>query len=121
MLDKTSPYLLMTISLFCADVFADVPAAQQNEVTHLLEFVETSACIVDRNGSRHTGKEAVDHIRKKYDYFRDRIRNTEEFIEYSAAKSTVSGKPYRVVCADGVTTTTKEWLLEELRRYRARR
>lgn len=110
----------MAAMLLSADGFADIPATQKGEVEHLLQYVELSDCVIDRNGTRHPGKEAVAHIQKKYDYFRDMIQSTEDFIEYSATRSTLSGKLYRVSC-DGKTMTTKKWLLEELRAYRARR
>lgn len=118
---RKSPYILILTFLLGVEAFADVPAAQRAEVDHLLRYVELSHCVIDRNGTRHTGKEAVGHIQKKYDYFRDKIRSTEDFIELSAAKSTMSGKPYRVVCEGGMTTTTQDWLLGELRAYRAGR
>lgn len=107
--------------VLCTNAFADVPAAQKGEVHHLLKYVELSNCIIERNGSRHAGKEAVDHIRKKYDYFRDKIKSTEDFIDYAAAKSTMSGKPYHVSCAGAPIVSAKAWLLEELRSYRAQR
>ena len=55
---------------------------------------------------------------RKYDYFRDDISTTEEFIEYSASKSTMSGKYYLVKCDSSEAVKTKEWLLNELKRYR---
>ncbi len=110
---------LLRITVFLSgNAFADVPATQKGEVDHLLQYVELSNCVIDRNGTKHSGKEAVGHIQKKYDYFRDKIKSTEDFIDYSASKSTMSGKPYHVRCG-GKTVTTKEWLLDELRTYRA--
>ncbi len=110
----------MAAMLLSADAFADVPATQKGEVEHLLQYVELSDCVIDRNGTQHPGKEAVAHIQKKYDYFRDQIQSTDDFVEYPATRSTLSGKLYRVSC-DDKAMTTKEWLFEELRVYRARR
>lgn len=98
---------------------ADVPGEQVAEVTHLLDFVKSAACEMNRNGSYHSGEEAVAHIQKKYDYFRDEIRTTEDFIEYSATKSTMSDKLYTVRCGDAQEITTRDWLLTELKKYRA--
>jgi hypothetical protein len=120
MRSKLASILIMTFIL-CANAVADVPLAQKGEVDHLLQYVESSDCLIDRNGSKHTGKEAVGHIRKKYDHFRDKIKTTEDFVDYAAAKSTMSGKPYHVSCPGAPTLTTGAWLLEELRSYRARR
>ena len=46
------------------------------------------------------------------------IKSTEEFIELSATKSTMSGNYYTVKCVGKETITTQYWLLEELKRYR---
>ena len=110
---------LMLVILFASNtVFADVPSNQVKEVNHLLAYVKNSGCIINRNGSDHPAEEGVSHIEKKYDYFRDDISNTEEFIELSATKSTMSGDYYTVKCPGKETIKTQDWLLEELKKYR---
>ena len=99
---------------------ADVPPAQQGEVEHLLSYVAQSGCVMVRNGSEHEGPKAREHIQKKYDYFRDEISSTEQFIEYSATKSTMSGKFYQVQCAGRENERSQDWLLRELQVYRER-
>lgn len=99
-------------------LLADVPPAQQHEVAHLLLFVSKSGCSLIRNGSSHQGSDAVAHIEKKYDYFRDKIRTTEQFIELAASKSTRSGKEYRVSCPGEPQISSRDWLMAELGRYR---
>jgi len=99
-------------------VSADVPPNQQPEVDHLLAFVRQSDCLLIRNGSEYTGKNAVSHIQKKYDYFRDDIATTEAFIKYSATKSTMSGKYYTIRCPGKKEIRTQDWLLQELSEFR---
>jgi hypothetical protein len=99
---------------------ADVSAEQKLETSHLLNFVTNSPCKIIRNGKTYDGNRAVTHIQKKYDYFKDDIETTEQFIELSATKSTLSGKYYSVVCGDAQPVRTKDWLLQELRNYRQR-
>jgi hypothetical protein len=112
-------YLLTTILLtFSSLAFADVPPEQKPEVEHLLEFVRQSDCLMIRNGNEHEGEEAASHIQKKYDYFVDDITTTEAFIEYSATKSTISGKYYTVKCPDGKEMRSQDWLLNELAVFR---
>jgi len=112
-------YLLTTILLtFSSLAFADVPPEQKPEVEHLLEFVRQSDCLMIRNGNEHEGEEAASHIQKKYDYFADDITTTEAFIEYSATKSTISGKYYTVKCPDGKEMRSQDWLLNELAVFR---
>jgi hypothetical protein len=101
-------------------VSADVPPEQKPEVEHLLEYVHQSDCLMVRNGSEHIGEKAVSHIQKKYDYFRDDINSTETFIEYSATKSTMSGKYYTIRCPGKEEIRTQDWLLEELVAFRSK-
>ncbi|MCI5123173.1 MAG: hypothetical protein D3925_01525 [Candidatus Electrothrix sp. AR5] len=98
---------------------ADVSPKQQPEVAHLLQFVKNSPCKVNRNGSFHHGQDAATHILKKYDYFRKKIKTTEQFIEYSASKSTMSRKDYTVRCNGAEEIRTRDWLLRELETYRS--
>lgn len=97
----------------------DVPEASRHEVLHLLEFIRNSDCMIERNGQRYDGENAYSHVKRKYDYFRDEIKTSESFIEFSASRSTMSGEFYLVLCGNGSAMRTQEWLLEELRNYRA--
>ncbi len=98
---------------------ADVPPEQRAEVKHLLTVLETSDCVMIRNGKRHDGREAVDHVRRKYDHFRDEIASTEDFIAYSATRSLISGRSYQVQCPGEDPRPAADWLRAELQDYRA--
>ena len=104
------------IAVISVPVFA---ADMQTEINHLLAFMQNSECQFERNGKIHSGKDTVNHVKKKYNYFKNKINNTEEFIEYSATKSTMSGKYYTVVCKDNPMVKTQDWLLQELQKYRS--
>ena len=69
-----------------AGAAADVPPAQRAEVEHLVAFLEESDCVMIRNGERHDGVDAAEHVRRKYEHFRDRIDSTEAFIARAATK-----------------------------------
>lgn len=110
---------LLAVSVFFINAAqADVPANQVKEVKHLLDFVKNSGCTITRNGHKHPAADGVSHIQKKYDYFRDDIKSTEDFIEYSATKSTMSGEYYTVSCPGKEMIKTQDWLLAELKRFR---
>jgi len=111
---------IAVMALLSVDARSDVPDAGRNEVLHLLDFLRNSDCAMERNGKRYESEDAYSHVRKKYEYFRDKIRSSEDFIEYSASKSTMSGNYYRVFCKDEPAVLTQDWLLEELRNYRER-
>ena len=114
---KTDLILCIFICIISVPVFA---ADMQTEINHLLAFLENSECQFERNGTMHTGKDTVNHVKKKYNYFKNKINNTEEFIEYSATKSTMSGKYYMVLCEDKPKVITQDWLLQELKNYRSK-
>lgn len=98
----------------------DISDADRHEVIHLLEFIRTSECAIVRNGQRHDGESAYSHVMKKYEYFEDEIETPEDFIAYSASKSTISGEPYLVFCGNEQERRAQEWLLEELLEYRSK-
>jgi hypothetical protein len=93
-------------------------AATQDEIDHLLNFVATTDCQYERNGTLHSGKEAVEHINKKYAYYLDDIKSTEDFIKYSATKSSMSGKYYKIHCKNTAAVNSQDWLTTELTAYR---
>ncbi len=122
-----NPQLLrpLAIALLLVDhvttASADVPNEQRHEIEHLLNFIANTPCTINRNGSLHSGEDALAHIKKKRAYFQNKITSTELFIEYSASKSTLSGMVYTVQCEGEQPTTTAQWLLSELARYRTLR
>ena len=105
--------------LLTALVSLNASADSFKEISHLLNFVKSTDCTYERNGKRHTGAEALGHIKKKYDYFSDDIETAEDFIQYAATKSKMSGKFYLVHCPSQPTIKSQDWLLAELKRYRS--
>ncbi|MBW2176599.1 MAG: DUF5329 domain-containing protein [Deltaproteobacteria bacterium] len=105
--------------LFVGIVFysSALRADMGSEIDHLLNYIETSGCTFIRNGKSHSSRDAGEHIRKKYSYTKRRVKTTEDFIRYAATESSLSGRPYEVVC-DGTEKATAEWLVEELIRFR---
>lgn len=111
---------IAVMALLSIDARSDVPDADRHEVLRLLDYLRNSGCAMERNGKIYESEDAYSHVRRKYEYFRDEILTSEDFIEYSASKSTMSGKYYRVFCKDEPAVLTRDWLLEELRNYRER-
>jgi len=74
---------------------------------------------ISHNALADSGRDAVEHIKKKYDYFYDEIKTTEDFIKYSATKSNMSGNHYKIHCANQLVVKSSVWLLSELDRYRS--
>ena len=88
-------------------------AGTTEEIASLLLFIEQSECTFIRNGKHYDALKAREHIEKKYTYYKERITTAEDFILYSATKSSITGEPYRVIC-NGVNMLTADWLNVEL-------
>ena len=96
----------------------DALASPQQEIAHLLAFVESTQCKYERNGTFHNGSEAALHIKKKADYYAEDIKSAEDFIAYSATKSMLSGRHYQVHCTEMPAINSEDWLNNELIKYR---
>jgi len=91
----------------------------EQEIDHLLQFIEHSGCTFIRNNDSYDGARARAHIQKKYTYIKKRKNqvSAEQFIKYAASKSSLSKKVYMVHCGTK-TMTSESWLVEELEQYR---
>lgn len=87
------------------------------EIQYLLKTIEESGCTFKRNWSEYTTDEARSHMEMKYDYAKDKITKTEQFIKYIATKSSITGKEYIIRC-DGKDYSSAEWLTDKLGEYR---
>ena len=108
------PLILIT-ALLAGSVLADTQA----EIDHLLSFVANTSCQYDRNGTIYEGTEARNHINMKYEHYKRKVKTAEDFIKYSATKSMISGRKYKIHCPGSETVNASDWLLEELHHYRA--
>lgn len=95
-----------------------VAAEHDDEIAFLLTTVANSGCDFIRNGSEHSAQNAREHMELKYGRTKARVETTEQFIEYAATRSSMSGNVYVIRC-DGVETPTADWLRDALQRYRA--
>ena len=109
---------LLLLSMFAPMAIAEVSDEGKREIEHLLNFVKHSPCQIERNGKIYNAPKAVSHMQKKYAYFEDEIASAEDFIEYSATRSTMSGKDYQVHCEGEDSMRSQDWLLQELARLR---
>lgn len=94
-----------------------VAHATEAEIEQLLQFVGSSGCGFERNGSLHAPDEAEAHLRRKLAATRGRVNDADTFIDRVASKSSWTGRPYRVTCADQ-KLLARDWLYNELRRIR---
>ncbi|MBT8370704.1 MAG: DUF5329 domain-containing protein [Deltaproteobacteria bacterium] len=96
-----------------AEVETDAAKLAQT-INYLLAFVENSECKFIRNDKEHSAENAAAHMRKKYQYFKDKIKTPEDFIRLAATKSLITNKPYLVRLKNGKLVKSETWLLQAL-------
>jgi Family of unknown function (DUF5329) len=87
-------------------------------INYLLDYVAKSDATFIRNGQAHTPQEAVNHIKAKYEHFKNQIKTPEDFIRLSASKSLLTGQPYLVRTRDGKEVSLSVWLTDALKAHR---
>lgn len=115
--------LVALLAAMPAPAMADDSVATR-EITALIDAVGTSGCRFRRNGRWHDGADAARHLQRKYAYLHERglAADATQFIERAGSRSSVSGREYRVACADEPELSAGEWFtrrLQALRRHGA--
>ena len=115
--------VFVRIFLAIAIVFALTPEKARGElleqtINYLLDYVTKSDATFIRNGQTHTPQEAVNHIKAKYEHFKNEIKTPEDFIRLSASKSLLTGQPYLVRTKGGKEMELSVWLTDALKQHR---
>lgn len=108
-------FLAAGLALPAAEAAPDAKA--QGEIDHLLAFVAASPCRFVRSGTEYDGREARDHLARKFDTVRSLVSTADQFVDRIAASSSITGEAYRVRCGSR-ELAAKAWLGDELARYR---
>lgn len=113
-------FLRLTAFVFVIASLASATAAESVDQTvgYLLNYIGHANATFTRNGSTHTPAK-VEHIKAKYEHFKNDIKTPEDFIRLAATKSLLSGKPYTVTPASGKEQPLADWLREALKAHRA--
>jgi hypothetical protein len=117
MISPRSALLIVLSLLMAGPVFSSGPSSTQEEISYLLNQIAQSDCQFIRNSKTYSPEQAVEHIINKYKYLKNRIETTEQFIKYAASRSSITGADYLIRCG-AVTTTSRQWLEEQLDAYR---
>lgn len=90
-------------------------AREKQRIDALIAAVEKSGLIFIRNGSEHSAADAASHMRLKFNNAGNRINTAEQFIDYLASKSSITGSPYFLKFPDGRTEKAGIWLHRKLK------
>jgi hypothetical protein len=113
-------YLLLLALVMVAPAAAAPPPAAVREIEGLIAALGASGCDFQRNGSWYPAQKAEQHLRRKYEYLRerDKVATAEQFIELAGARSSMSGSAYRVRCPGKPIVDSAAWLQGRLRALR---
>ena len=111
------------VLVFIAAAHAAPTPAAKAEIEYLLSAVGSSDCRFYRNGTWYDAKSAAAHLRYKYESLvaKDLIRDTDDFIDRAATKSSLSGRDYAIKCEGAAELSSRQWLTNLLVAYRAAR
>ena len=114
--------LLALLCLLLALPAASAPPAPAREIEQLIVSLGSSGCDFQRNGSWYPAKKAEEHLRRKYEWLRERnlAATAEQFIERAGTKSSMSGRAYQVRCPRQPVVASAQWLrarLQEMRNH----
>lgn len=70
-----------------------------------------------RNGTPYDSVAAVEHLRLKLRAAGSRVKTAEDFIQYCASVSSVSGKPYEIRFSDGRLVRSADYLRQKLMEF----
>ena len=115
--------ILLAALAAAVPAFAEAPdATTKSEISHLINYLGSSGCQFNRNGTWYDASRAVAHLNRKYKYLlkKDLVGNAEAFIQRAASESSASGKPYLVRCGNGPEMQSAVWFRAALLEFRAR-
>lgn len=119
MMSRWPALFFLTVSLTAlAPAWADALEIQQAEGQHLLAFIRETGCQMERNAKLHSPEEKQNHLTCKYNFYRNSITQTEDFIEKAARCSVLSGRSYLTLCLGRESQPAAEWLKQELECFR---
>lgn len=92
--------------------------SEEAAIQHLIGYMRSTNTVYFRDGETHTAGENADYVAMKYRYVRNNVRTAEQFIEYVASGSSLTGMPYKYREVDGREANVENLLRAELARYR---
>jgi hypothetical protein len=94
---------------------AELSSLERQKIDYLIASVETmQGAEFIRNGKAYDAHAAADHLRLKLRTAGSRVASAEDFIQYCASVSSISGLPYQIKFADGRVVTSAAFLHQKL-------
>lgn len=115
---KNATLMALMLFLILAGLAAAPGGRESARIEFLMRAVEGSGATFIRNGTEYSAGEAAAHLRLKMSKAGQKISTAEQFIDYLASKSSLSGKPYYLKLKDGSKTEARVWLHQKLKQFK---
>ena len=107
-------FILIFFSVLLPVLSQNKEMSEKDKINYLLGKLETPGLKFVRNGEEHSGKEAKSHMERKLNYAGNKMSTVDQFIDYLGTKSSLTGKTYYVILADGKKIESAVWLRSQL-------
>ena len=116
----TLVFAMVFIAFGASPLKAELQAAEREKIDAFLNRLSAKTDLTFvRNGTNYKVDKAVAHLKTKLKRAGNRISTCQEFIDHLASKSSISGKPYLIIKADGATVEAREYFSELLKQIEA--
>lgn len=107
--------ILLFLLLFGSAAAFSQDVSETEKIQYLIALVENlqDAKFI-RNGTEYDAKQAADHLRLKLKKAGGRVKTANDFINFCASRSFLSGEPYRIKFKDASVAETGVFLRDKL-------
>ena len=111
-------FLLLLIVLFLTGIAYAQDSSETAKIQYLIASIgELNGAKFIRNGSEYEAQVAASHLRLKLKAAGAKVNTAEDFIQYCASKSSISGEPYLIRLADGTTLKSEVFFRNKLKAF----
>ena len=108
----------LSVFLFACESVCSANDIEKAKIEYLISSIgELKGAKFIRNGSEHDTQATVAHLRRKLKAAGTRITTVEQFIEYIASKSSLSGEPYTIKMTDGTVMKSEVFFRNKLKSF----
>ena len=110
--------LLVLIFLLPSAAACAQDSSEMAKIEYLIVSIdELKGAKFIRNGSEYDTNAASSHLRLKLKAAGSKVKTAEDFIQYCASKSSISGEPYLIRLADGTTLKSEVFFRNKLKAF----
>ncbi len=107
--------IILFVFLFAQTMLAEPTKNENDKINQLISSIRSlKNAVFIRNGNEYNAKKAANHLKRKYQFKIDYIKDAAHFIEIIASKSSFSGRYYFIRFTDGNKVKVQKYLSDKL-------